>query len=228
MGQIWQATDTTLDRPVALKYVKGRYPMKRLTLMIGVAFISGALTPLVGGAQERVAPSDRLTSPRIALPDDHEGAISHRQMCPESNDTCRTYLAYTGYFVRNATIPPRERELLILRTAWLSRGDYIWGRHNVMGQDAGLSKEEVSRVTAGPDAAGWSEFDAALLRAADELHTSRFVSDVTWNTLAQRYTESQLREVVLIVGNYTQLSMFHNTLGAQLEPGVAGLPDEVR
>ena len=114
--------------------------MKQLTVMVGFAFISVALTPLGGGAQERVPPFDRLTSPRITLPDDHRGAISHRHMCPESNDTCRTYRAYTGDFVRNATIPPRERELLILRTAWLSRGDYIWGRHNVMGQDAGLHR----------------------------------------------------------------------------------------
>ena len=206
--------------------------MKRLTAMIGAfamigfAFTSGALTPLVGSAQERVPPFERLTRPRITLPDDHQGAISHRHMCPESNDTCRTYRAYAGYFVRNATIPPRDRELLILRTAWLSRGDYIWGRHNVMGQDAGLTEVEIRRVTEGPDAAGWSNFDTALLTAADELHTSRFVSNVTWNTLAQRYSESQQREVVLIVGNYTQLSMFHNALGAQLEPGVAGLPDE--
>jgi hypothetical protein len=97
-----------------------------------------------------------------------------------------------------------------------------------MGQDAGLTEVEIRRVTEGPDAAGWSDFDTALLTAADELHTSRFVSTVTWNTLAQRYSESQQREVVLIVGNYTQLSMFHNALGAQLEPGVAGLPDEER
>ena len=178
--------------------------MKRLTVMIGFMFIAGALAPLVGNTQERVAPFERLTSPRIAIPDDHEGAISHRHMCPESNDACRTYVAYVGYFVRNATIPTRERELLILRTAWLSRGDYIWGRHNVIGQDAGLTKEEISRVTAGPDAAGWSDFDAALLRASDDLHARRFVSDATWNTLAQRYSESQLREVVMIVGNYTQ------------------------
>ena len=200
--------------------------MKRLTVMIGFMFIAGALAPLVGNAQERVASFERLTSPRIAIPDDHEGAISHRHMCPESNDACRTYVAYVGYFVRNATIPTRERELLILRTAWLSRGDYIWGRHNVIGQDAGLTKEEISRVTAGPDAAGWSDFDAALLRSSDDLHARRFVSDATWNTLAQRYSESQLREVVMIVGNYTQLSMFHNTLGAQLDEGVEGLPSE--
>ena len=228
MGRVYQATETKLNRQVALKYVQWRCPMKRLTVMIGFAFVSGALTPLVGGAQERVAPFDRLTSPRIALPDDHQGGISHRHLCPDSNDACRTYRAYTGYFVRNATIPPRERELLILRTAWLSRGDYIWGRHNVMGQDAGLTEAEISRITEGPDAAGWSDFDTALLTAADELHTSRFVSNATWNTLGRRYSESQQREVVLIVGNYTQLSMFHNTLGAQLEPGIAGLPDEDR
>ena len=49
-----------------------------------------------------------------------------------------------------------------LRTSALSRGDYIWGRHNLMGQDAGLIKQEISRITACPDAAGWSDFDAAL------------------------------------------------------------------
>ena len=81
-------------------------------------------------------------------------------------------------------------------------------------------------MTTGPDAAEWSDFDAALLRASDDLHARRFVSDATWNTLAQRYSESQLREVVMIVGNYTQLSMFHNTLGAQLDEGVEGLPGE--
>ena len=202
--------------------------MKRLTVTIGLFVILGVLTPLVGGAQERVEAFDRLTGPRIALPDDPQGESPLRQLCPESNDTCQKYWAYTGNFVQNHTIPTRERELLILRTAWLSRGDYIWGRHNLMGQDAGLTKQEISRVTAGPDAAGWSEFDAALLRAADELHTIRFVSHATWNTLAQRYPESQLREVVLIVGNYTQLSMFQNTLGAQLEPGIDGLPGEAR
>ena len=53
----------------------------------------------------------------------------------------------------------------------------------------------------------------------------RFVSHATWNALAQRYTEDQLVEVVLIVGNYTQLTMFQNTLGAQLPPDIEGLPD---
>ena len=202
--------------------------MKRFTVAFGVVLTIVALAPLVGEAQERVKAFDRLDGPRIALPDDPGGASEMRQLCPDSTETCQRYWAYTGYFVRNATIPARDREVIILRTAWLNRGDYIWGRHNIIGQDAGLTEQEISRVTRGDDAAGWSDFDATLLRAADELYTSRFVSEATWNTLGERYTESQLREVVLIVGNYTQLSMFQNTLGAQLEPGIEGLPGDGR
>ena len=116
--------------------------------------------------------------------------------------------------------------MLILRTAWLSRGDYVWGRHNVTGQGAGLTEDEIRRITAGPDAPGWSDFDALLLRAADELHTSRFISEGTWNGLADRYTQDQLVEVVLIVWNYTQLTMFQNTLGVQLPSDIEGLPED--
>ena len=32
-------------------------------------------------------------------------------------------------------------------------------------------------------------------------------------------------EVVLVVGNYTQLTMFQNTLGVQLPPDIEGLPE---
>ena len=205
--------------------------MPRTSFVTGVivcAVCAGMVA--VAAAQEhavsRVAPHERLDGPRIALPEDPAGASSLRQLCPEVTDTCRNYWAYTIHFVNNYTIPLRDKELLILRTAWLSRGDYIWGRHNLIGQGAGLTEAQIARVTAGPDADGWEDFDRALLRAADELHASRFISRPTWDALAARYSEEQLREVVLIVGNYTQLAMFQNTLGALLEPGVEGLPDD--
>ena len=206
--------------------------MPRTSFVSGVILVCAACAGMaaVAAAQEhavsRVAPHERLDGPRIALPEDPGDASPLRQLCPAVTDTCRNYWAYTIHFVNNYTIPLRDKELLILRTAWLSRGDYIWGRHNLIGQGAGLTEAQIARVTAGPDADGWEDFDRALLRAADELHASRFISRPTWDALAARYSEEQLREVVLIVGNYTQLAMFQNTLGALLEPGVEGLPDE--
>ena len=206
--------------------------MRWMAMTAGVALFFVVLTVPAGAAKAqedgvaRVAPHDRLTGPRIAVPDDPQGASPLRQLCPEVTDTCRKYWAYTINFVDNYIIPLRDKELLILRTAWLSRGDYIWGRHNLIGQEAGLTPRQISRITVGPGAPEWDDFDRALLTAADELHARRFISRGTWDALAERYTEEQLREVVLIVGNYTQLAMFQNTLGALLEPDVEGLPDE--
>ena len=190
------------------------------TLVAG-APIAAAQEP----AASRVAAFEHLDAPRIALPPD-AGEGPMRELCPDVTETCRKYWEYTGHFVRNATIPARHRELLILRTAWLSRGDYIWGRHDVIGKEAGLTADEIQRVTAGPDVPGWDDFERALLQAADELHGSRFISESTWEALAARYTDEELREVVLIVGNYTQLAMFQNALGAQLPPGFEGLPSD--
>ena len=170
----------------------------------------------------RVEPFTRLTATRIKP---HDGAASGMQsLCPVNLEMCRKFSAFNSHFVNGYTIPLRDKELLILRTAWLSRGDFVWGRHAITGKKAGLTDDEVSRIPQGPDAK-WSPFDAVLLRAADELHKSRFVTDATWSALSQRYTENQLVEVVLIVGNYTLLTMFQNSLGLQLEPGVKGLPD---
>jgi 4-carboxymuconolactone decarboxylase len=199
--------------------------------MIGAAIAAVLIepTPLLsqptrgGGTQSiavrRVEPFTRVAARRIPA----DGGS--QPPCPDSSDMCRKFSAFTSHFVTNYTIPLREKELLILRTAWLSRGQFIWGRHNNTGRKAGLTDEDISRIMDGPGAGGWSPFDAVLLRAADELHLSRFISDTTWNALAQRYSESQLLEVVMIVGNYTLLSMYQNTIGIQLEPGLKRLPE---
>ena len=192
-------------------------------ILVCAAFLLGAAGAAAQEGVSRVGSFEHLAGPRIGLPED-AGEAPMRELCPDVTEMCRNYWAYTGYFVRNATIPERHRELLILRTAWLSRGDYIWGRHDVIGKEAGLTAEEIQRVTAGPDAPGWGDFERALLAAADELHGSRFISDATWNVLAAGYTDDELRQVVLIVGNYTQLAMMQNTLGAQLPAGFPGLP----
>ena len=203
--------------------------MKTCVGLVGIAVAYAALAapaPLAtqGGSPKRVEPFTHLTAPRVESGETTPGGSEMRRLCPNRLDVCQKYWAYTTYFVDGYTIPFREKEILILRTAWLSRGDYIWGRHYVRGKEAGLTDEAIGRITEGPEASGWHDFDATLLRAADELHTSRFLSDATWNALAERYTEDQLREVVLIVGDYTQLAMFQNSLGAQLPPGFEGLP----
>ncbi|HEY5625609.1 MAG TPA: carboxymuconolactone decarboxylase family protein [Dehalococcoidia bacterium] len=120
------------------------------------------------------------------------------------------------------TLPPRERELLILRTGWLRRSEYEWGQHVLIARGSGVTDAEIERVKLGPDADGWDECDAALLRAADELLGDAFITDETWQTLAGRFETEQLIDVIFTVGQYNLVSMALNTLGVQLDDGVKG------
>jgi 4-carboxymuconolactone decarboxylase len=122
----------------------------------------------------------------------------------------------------SSTLPPREREILILRVGWLCQAEYEWGQHVMIGKEAGLTDVEIARIKQGPDAEGWDSFDAVLLRAADELHADAFVSDATWQQLAERYDTRQLMDVVFAVGQYTLVSMALNSFGVQLDDGVGG------
>jgi len=126
--------------------------------------------------------------------------------------------------LRESTLPPREREILILRIGWLCRCEYEFGQHTRVGKSVGLTSDEIFRITQGPNAPGWDPFDATLLRAVDELHSDAFITDATWNALAKRYDEKQLMDLVMTVGDYNMVSMFLNTMGVQLEEGTVGFP----
>ena len=128
------------------------------------------------------------------------------------------------YILRQQTLPPREREILILRIGWLCRAEYEFGRHRIVGKQVGLTDEEIDRIPEGLKAAGWNDFDATLIRATDELYYDAFISDTTWNALAKRYNQQQLVDLVGTVGQYSLVSMLLNSFGVQLEPGVLGFP----
>lgn len=121
-----------------------------------------------------------------------------------------------------STLPPRDRELLILRTAWLCRAEYEWAQHVQIARKAGVPDEDIERCRQGPDDAGWSAFDAALLRAADELHADQRIGDAAWSTLATHYDELQLMDVVFTVGQYTLVAMALKSFGTPLDEGLEG------
>jgi 4-carboxymuconolactone decarboxylase len=135
----------------------------------------------------------------------------------------KRWSAFGGVLLYAGELPGRERELLILRTGWNCRADYEWGQHVRIALDAGLTDEEVERVPAGPEA-GWSEQDAMLLRAADELHQSARIGDETWRALAATWSELQLIELCMIVGQYHLVAFTLNSLGVEREDGVPSLP----
>ena len=182
----------------------------------------------------------RLSSPRVAPIDPEALQGEPREILDRSRTSERTlniyatlihhpklmkrWLVFGNHVLNKSTLPPRDRELLILRIGWLCRAEYEFGQHVVIGKREGLTDEEIERVTRGPDAEGWDPFDATLLRATDELRSDAFLSETTWNELASRYDTMQLMDLVFTVGQYNLVSMALNTLGVQQDEGYPGFP----
>ncbi len=133
---------------------------------------------------------------------------------------CKAWMGFSSHLLFDSTLPPREREIVILRIGWLCKSGYELGQHIVISQKAGLSKSEIIAVTQGADAPVGSDHERALIRATDELHGDAFISDATYGQLTSNYTTEQIMDLIFTVGQYNMLSMALNSLGVQLDPGV--------
>lgn len=140
-------------------------------------------------------------------------------------DLARDWLAFASHILRRNTLPPRDREILILRIGWLCNAEYEWAQHVRIGKVAGLTDDDLRRIAEGPDAAGLSDRDRLLLSAVDELHEQAMIREATWNTLAETYDDRQLMDLVFTVGQYNLVSMALNSFGVQLEAGLTGFPE---
>ncbi len=135
----------------------------------------------------------------------------------------KRWSAFGGMLLAGGTLPARDREILILRTAANTGADYEWGHHLAIGRSAGLTDAEMNDLAL-PLADSSASQDGLLVRAADELHRSSVLTDVTWAALAQIYNEQQLIEICMVVGHYHLVAFTLNSLGVRLEAGFEGLP----
>ena len=129
-----------------------------------------------------------------------------------------------GSAIFRGALPPRVRELAVLRIGWLCRAPYEWGEHVDIAQRYGVSPEEVERITHGSSAPGWSELDAAIVRGVEELIGDHAIGDATWAVLARHWDEAQLIEFPMMVGQYVATAFVQNSLRMALAGDNPGLP----
>lgn len=129
------------------------------------------------------------------------------------------FLAWGGYILsRRNSLSERDRELVILRVGYNCKSGYEFTQHTRIGLDAGLTEAEIEAIKAGPDDPSWSDADRAMLRAIDDLTSDFHVSDASWSALSF-LSDKQKMDLVMTVGQYTQVSMMLNSFGVQLDAG---------
>lgn len=173
----------------------------------------------------------RLTTPRLDVVDPANVTEAQRDMLgSRANLNIYRTLAHhpdlynrwspLGQFILNgSSISPRHREIAMLRMGWLCQSPYEWSQHaRIAKASAGMTDAEVRAVAEGPDAAGWSDIDRAVITMADELRYDAMISDRTWAELRKTYSDKQVMELLFTSAQYQLVSMALNTLGIQIEP----------
>jgi 4-carboxymuconolactone decarboxylase len=184
---------------------------------------------LVSEGQGRSGEEDAVRIPPLQADQWDDSVLAALRMIPEERrnptdagnalatfvnhpDLTRAYLTFSFYLLMRSTLSPRLRELAVLRVAHRSECAYEWDEHVVIGQQAGLSEDDIVALQHG-DAA--DEFDRTVLRAVDELIDANRVSDATWAALGQVLDKRQLMDFVFTVGGYHMLAMALNTFGVE-------------
>lgn len=137
----------------------------------------------------------------------------------------KALLPWSNYIQSKNDLPPRAKEIVVLRTSFLCRSGYEWSHHVRLGRVAGLNDGEIAALKEKGDGYAWPVSEAALIRACDELVQGHDLSDATWRALAQHLSERQIMDLVFTVGQYTQVAMVVNAFGVQIDKGALDDPD---
>jgi alkylhydroperoxidase family enzyme len=135
----------------------------------------------------------------------------HRRLFP-------IWLRLVRQLIRRGELPLIDTELLILRVSDNCQSEYLRLQHVGMAERAGLPRETIDRVARGAPEEGFDGRQAALLRAADELHRDRRISDPTWLELTGFLSDVQLIELCMVVGHYEMIAMTLKSLGVVPDP----------
>lgn len=130
----------------------------------------------------------------------------------------RRWLWFAGALMPGGKLPRRDSELVILRVAHNTGSEYEWAQHERLGRAAGLSEEEIARAREGSAAPGWTERQALILAAVDQLHAEDKIGAETWDGLARQLDQVELIELCMLAGHYRMLAGVLNSLEVETDP----------
>ena len=134
-------------------------------------------------------------------------------------DLGKVYNSWGKHFLMNNTLNTRQLEIIILRVAWRVKSIYEWHNHVGYGVNAGLTLDDIAAIRDFPAGGNWTEEEAAMMTATDELIDANKISDATWATLCKSLDKKQMMDLTFTIGHYVMTSWALASFGVAVEGG---------
>jgi 4-carboxymuconolactone decarboxylase len=128
--------------------------------------------------------------------------------------------AYSGFATAlryEAETPRALRELVILRTAQLTRSEYEWAHHRKMALAEGVPERQLEELERWRESDAFDERERTALRLAEEAHEIA-VTDETLAELRHAFSDAEAVELVLLATFYQAVARVLQALGIEVEP----------
>jgi 4-carboxymuconolactone decarboxylase len=121
------------------------------------------------------------------------------------------------------TLPVKQRQIAIMRLAWICKATYMWSSHLNTSVRCGLQPDMFGPIQAGADDPYFSEFERVVIRATEELVNDRKISDGNWQALMQEWNNQQMLDFLFTVGAYVTVAGVMRSTGVQRNPDLLEL-----
>ncbi len=120
----------------------------------------------------------------------------------------------------------RLRELVIMRSGWVSGAVYEWTQHWHVALALGVDEADLVGVRDWEAYDGFGPVERAVLAATDETLAHGAIGDATWATCAEHLDEALLVELVVAIGNWGLFARLLKSLDVPLDDGMEPWPPD--
>jgi 4-carboxymuconolactone decarboxylase len=143
-------------------------------------------------------------------------------------DLGKVYNIWGKHFLMNNRLTTRQLEIIILRVAAKVQSAYEWHNHVGYGMNAGLTLEDIAAIRDFPAGGTWTEEEAAMMTAVDEMIAANRIGDATWATLNKTLDTRQMMDLTFTIGHYVMTSWALSTFGVEIEGGADAIGFDLR
>jgi len=126
-----------------------------------------------------------------------------------------SFSQFNIHLLSSSTLPVKERQIAIMRTAWICKATYIWSSHLNTSLLCGLSSDMFRPIQAGADDPYFTEFERSVIRATEEFVRDHEVSSSSWDALSSHWNEQQMLDFLFTVGTYVLTAGVMRSTGVQ-------------
>lgn len=121
-----------------------------------------------------------------------------------------------GTALRFTDLPAKDREFVIVRIGYLSNSEYELMQHKGLAMQQGWTEEDIKAV-ADNNIGYFDERMSTVLQFVNECVANVKVSEDTFNKARNYFTDSEIAELILLIGHYMMTARFLETLEIDLD-----------